>query len=210
MTTTTLSYGSGELGTWQTLSNGIIGDPATADVLVIGDSITGRCWTDLRDSLAAKGKTLAVNYWSGRPTTPAVDWLTAQPTVSQLVVMATGTNDIFNPPVMTAQIQRVKAYLPDPDRLLWVDVQVARTSQDAAVRLADQRNSGWVNNQLREQLDPSQIVPWSWWFASNPSRLALYLEDGVHPWASAGTGHGDGAAFWAAVLMGPINTRLAP
>jgi len=203
-------YGSGDLGDWSNYAHGTIGNPATADVLLVGDSITTRCWTDLRDSLAAKGKTLAVNYWSGRPTTPAVDWLTTQLVVPPLVVMATGTNDIFNPPVMTAQIQRTKDYLITPERLLWVDVQAARTSQTAAVQLADQRNSGWVNNQIREQLTKSQIIPWSTWFASSPNRIPLYLQDGVHPWATSGTGHGDGCAFWAAVLMGVINQRLTP
>jgi hypothetical protein len=197
-------YGSGDLGTWQTLAHGTIGDPATADVLIVGDSITTRCWTDLRDSLAAKGKTLAVNYWSGRPTTPAVDWLTAQPAVPPIVVMATGSNDIFDPTVMAAQIQRTTAYLPDPNSLLWVDIQAARTE----TATADQRNSGWINGQIRDQLAPSQVVPWSVWFASSPNRIPMYLQDGVHPWVTAGTGHGDGCAFWAAVLMGPINQRL--
>ncbi|MEU4391627.1 hypothetical protein [Kribbella sp. NPDC023855] len=201
-------YGSGDIGAWQTLAHGTIGDPATADVLLVGDSITTRCWTDLRDALAAKGKTLAVNYWSGRPTTPAVDWLTAQPVVAPLVVMAKGSNDIFDPTVMATQIQRTSAYLLVPDRLLWVDVQAARTGEPDAVQLSDQRNSGWINAQIRDQLAPSQIVPWSVWFASSPNRIPMYLQDGVHPWVTAGTGHGDGCAFWAAVLMGPINQRL--
>ncbi len=194
-------FGSGTLGNWQAMTHGITGNWATADVGVIGDSITTRCRNSLATQVAKQGKSLATNYWSGRPTRPTVDWLLSQPRLPRVLVIQSGSNDIFDPRPVGAQVARLKAGLPSGITLLWSDVQVSRTRYSAAVQLADQRNSMWVNNQLRENLPKGQIIPWSLWFASSPSRLPYYLQDGVHPWAAAGTGHGDGCAFWAAVIM---------
>lgn len=194
-------FGSGALGNWPTLAHSVTDDWATADVGLIGDSITARCHTALAAQLASRGKTLAVNYWSGRPTRPAVDWLLAQPRLPKILLVATGANDIFDPRPFGAQVARLKANLPAGVTLMWVDVQAARTHYGAAVQLADQRNSMWIDNQLRENLAKGQIIAWSEWFASDPSRLAYYLEDGIHPWTTAGRGHGDGCAFWAGVIM---------
>jgi hypothetical protein len=200
-------FGSGTLGNWQAMTHGIVGNWSSAEVGLIGDSITTRCYRSLLPLVARQGESLAVNYWSGRPTAPTVDWLVARPTLPRVLLVQSGSNDIFDPRPVSAQVARLKARLPAGTTLLWIDVQVARTRYPAAVQLADQRNSMWVNSQLRENLPKSQIIPWSWWFSSNPSRLTRYLQDGVHPWAAAGTGHGDGCAFWAAVIMavaGPV------
>jgi hypothetical protein len=194
-------FGSGTLGNWQAMTHGITGNWSTANVGIIGDSITTRCRNSFATLVAKRGKTLAVNYWSGRPTTPTVDWLLSQPRLPRVLVVQSGSNDIFDPRPVGAQVARLKAGLPSGITLLWSDVQVSRTKYSAAVQLADQRNSMWVNNQLRENLPKSQLIPWSVWFASSPSRLPYYLQDGVHPWAAAGTGHGDGCAFWAAAIM---------
>lgn len=196
-------YGSGTIAPWQTLAHGMTGDwvdtpydgDPTADVGIIGDSITTGGWTTLRDNLAAKGKTLAVNYWSGRPTTPAVDFALSLTTPPPILIMATGTNDIFDPTVMAAQVARLRAGMPATTQIYWVDVQAAR----ATTAVADQRNSGWINGQIREGCTaPCKVIPWSVWFASNPSRIGMYLSDGVHPKAGTGT------AFWAAVLSGAV------
>lgn len=196
-------YGSGTLAPWQTLTHAMVGDwvdtpydgDPTADVGLIGDSITTGSWTALRDALDLKGKTLAVNYWSGRPTTPAVDFALSLTTPPPVLIMATGTNDIFDPTVMAAQVARLRAGMPATTQIYWVDVQAAR----AATATADQRNSGWINVQIREGCTaPCKVIPWSVWFASNPSRIGLYLSDGVHPKA------GSGSAFWAAVLSGAV------
>lgn len=205
-------YGSGTLGPWQTWGHSVDppgatgdwvdtaydGDPI-ADVGIIGDSITAASWTNLSNSLAAQGKTLAVDYWSGRPTTPAVDRALSLTTKPRLLIMAMGTNDIFDPSVMSAQIARLRAGMPATTTVLWVDVQAARPGYE----LADQRNSGWVNNSIREQCTaPCVVVPWSWWFASNPSRLGLYLNpDGVHTNTA-------GNAFRASVIMGKLGPLL--
>lgn len=139
-------YGSGTLAPWQTLAHGMTGDwldtpydgDPTADVGIIGDSIVTGGWTTLRDNLALKGKTLAVNYYSGRPTAPAVDFALSLTTPPPILIMATGTNDIFDPTVMAAQIARLRAGMPATTQIYWVDVQAARS----ATATADQRNTG--------------------------------------------------------------------
>jgi hypothetical protein len=68
-------------------------------------------------------------------------------------------------------------------KVFWVNVQAARTSVAADVRLADQRNSGWINLQLSDaqRRHPNlRIVHWAEFLAGKISRLTAYLEDGVH------------------------------
>lgn len=195
-------YGSGELGDWTTMSHGLVGDVTeadgtpVADVEIAGDSITARCWPNLRTLVENAGHTFAVNYWSGRPTTPAVDWALSLTTKPRVMVMATGTNDIMDPPVMAGQVTRLLTGMPDDTQVLWVDVQASR----AATAVADQRNSGWINSQIRDS--GARVIPWSTWFASSPSRITNYLTDGVHPNTTTG------CAFWAAVLYGQISAVL--
>lgn len=197
-------YGSGDLGTtWQYQPPTTTGAAAGADVLLVGDSITARCWPALRDQLRTQGHRLAVNYLSGRTTASGVDWLAAQHTVPPLVVLELGTNDIFNPPVMAQEAQRAYQSVPDTTGLLWVDVYAVRTRYPVAVQLADSRNSAWVNTLIRGQVPAAHVIPWSTAFAAKPSRIGMYLEDGVHPKP------GVGCAFWAANLAGPINLWFA-
>lgn len=193
-TTASADFGSGTLGDWSKYSHGIVGDPATADVWVVGDSITARGYPALVSRLQAKGLKVAVNYWSSRPTAPAVDWVLAQPVKPKILLMTAGANDVYDPSVLTAQIKRLKAGLPTTTKLIWSDVQVSRTKYSQTVQIADQRNSMWINMQLREQLTPAQVCSWSGWFTSAPWRLTSYLQDGVHPIVGKGTD------FWAAVM----------
>lgn len=67
--------------------------------------------------------------------------------------------------------------------VFWVNTQVARTGQSAAVQLADQRNCAWGNLQLAEARGrhPNlRVVGWAGFLAAMPSRLTTYLRDGVH------------------------------
>jgi hypothetical protein len=103
--------------------------------------------------------------------------------------------------------------VPEPESLLWVSVEVARTKLDAATQLADQRNTGWVNAQIYGSLPPAQVVPWaeSLAAAARAGRpgWAYYLDDGVHPTTEARPGKGDGCAFLAAVWGPRIKQRYA-
>src|SRR4051812_31113893 len=104
----TVDFGSGPIGAWTTLTHGIDG-PAldVADVLIVGDSITTRGKDELRAALAIEGKTLAANYWNGRPTTPAVDYVLSATVLPPVLIMACGSNDVYTPTVMESQIHRL-------------------------------------------------------------------------------------------------------
>lgn len=208
-----MDYGSGILGTWQTLTHGTVGDildtpydgDPQADVLIVGDSITTRSYAALIGAVQATGHTAAVNYWSGRPTAPAVDWVLSLSTKPKVIVMASGSNDVMDPTVMTTQIQRLKAGLPATTKLLWVDVQVSRP----AYPVADQRNSMAVNQQIYEQMGDGAVIGWAELFWSAPWRIGYYLEaDGVHPRIGAVAGYGDGVAFRVAAMMPKITAAL--
>lgn len=213
----TVDYGSGSLGSWTPYSHcdtscrGV--DYATrryvystswdtADVGIVGDSITTRGWGDLKVLLAAKGKTLAVNYWASRPTAPAVDWLVqrinAGKPIPKVIVMATGANDVYSPGAVTAQIRRLKAALPSGTELFWGDVQVQRWRQTQTVQINDQRNSMAVNQQIWMEMDPSRVIHWAELFWGAPWRLSYYLADGVHPSYERGT------RAWAATVYSPL------
>ncbi len=186
-------YGSGDLGDWQGLGKAIatpelINTTLQRDGLfMFGDSISVQDGKSLATLIATRlGVPLAVHNWSGRPTTPAVDALESWKTTYGLptrILMATGTNDIFTPPVFAAQVDRTMALAGPSRKVFWVNVQAARTSVAADVRLADQRNSGWINLQLADaqRRHPNlRIVHWAEFLAGKISRLTAYLEDGVH------------------------------
>ena len=211
-----VDYGSGQLGTWTNWGHGQTTDPA-ASVWLFGDSITNRCWPRLDTRLKAKGAKLAVNYWSGRPTAPTVDevlkWIRDGKPLPQVLVMAAGANDIYNPPVVAGQVARLKAALPDSVQLVWVDVHAGRwgASYSTATQIANMRNSMWVNSQIRAVLPDSQVAAWSYQIAALPGRgvsLSYYLQDGVHPWPSKVSGHGDGCDLWAYAIMGKVGPLL--
>lgn len=203
-----MTYGSGTLGPLGARIRN--GDMATADVAIFGDSITGRGYLELKNFLAASGgHTLATDAQGSRPITGTVDALLEYPQLPPIVIMAAGTNDIFAPPVVGAQVDRAKAIL-EGKTLLWINVQACRTgaSYDTATRIADQRNTGWVNAQIASRLPASQIIDWNVNFASKPERIGWYLQDGVHPWAGVSPAGYDGTAHWRAVIMGKLGPVL--
>jgi hypothetical protein len=201
-------YGSGCLGSYAAGTHGVDGDPATADVLVAGDSIVYRCRFYLRPRLAAAGLSVVFDYWTGRPTEPTVTrvlsysriWL---PDTFKLVAMSTGTNDVMSPPVMAGQIERMKTI---EARLLWGSVYVGRVS----TKVPDLRNTGWVNQQIMASGLPT--ADWFAFLAQKPSRIAAYiLPDGTHPTSSVTPTLGDNtgcdawAAFYTARIVAEVN-----
>jgi len=228
-------YGSGVLGDWSNLSHGLYcfqpsgsavkttsytratkagavkSSVAMAcsgeDIRIYGDSITFGGKSALAVELNNLGYTLFVDAWSGRPTTPAVDALVAETWLPNIVIMATGTNDIFNPTVMGAQVQRAENFIASYNavhgtnvQLFWVDVQATRWSQTDVIQRNDQRNSMSVNLDIYQRIPNTHVIGWTARFMDNPNLLTTYLVDGVHP--KTGTGY----AYWAAVLRGWLQT----
>jgi hypothetical protein len=226
-------YGSGVLGDWSTLSHGLycfnpdgslqnyytkaarktyaLSSAALAcnseDVRLYGDSITFGGKSAFAAEMGARGLTTYVDAWSGRPTTPVADAICAEAVngLPKVVVVASGTNDIFNPSVMATQINRVKTCIAQKNdartdgvvtKLFWVDVQITRWGQTDLIERNDQRNGEAINYAIWNNLDKGQIVQWSARFLQNPGLLTNYLADGVHP--KVGTGY----AYWAAILRG--------
>lgn len=183
-------YGSGALGTWSTGSTAI-SEPwqfDSAPVWEYGDSIMRADGYDFAVRLyTAKSATLAVNNWNGRPTGPAVDQLLldlAAHAAPKVIVMATGTNDIFAPPMMAAEIDRVMAAVPSTTQVVWVNVWAQRSGQSTTVQMADMRNAAWVNMQVAQadgKYTNLTAVGWYEFLAEYPtSRPGSYLADGVH------------------------------
>jgi hypothetical protein len=192
-------YGSGALGPWENSSRRISTLTQIRPVLdndglfMFGDSIAVQDGYSLALRLQSRtGDLLAVHNWSGRPTAPAVDALASWAQTYGMpgrILMATGSNDIFTPPVFAAQVDRTMSIVGPSRKVFWVNVQVARTGQSAAVQLADQRNSGWINLQLADaqKRHPNlRIVRWAEFLAAKPLRLTMYLSDGVHTIAPVG------------------------
>lgn len=186
-------YGSGKLGRWQSQGNAISTDEHIRRVrrddgiVMFGDSISVQDGKSLAQLLASTtGDSLATHNWSGQPTAPGVDALQKWADdfgLPRRILISHGSNDIFDPSGFAAQVDRVMR-IAGPDRtVFWVNVQVARSKQPAAVRLADQRNCQWINLQLaaaQRKYPNLRIVPWAEFLASGPERLTTHLRDGVH------------------------------
>ncbi|NUR98436.1 MAG: hypothetical protein HOV67_24665 [Kribbellaceae bacterium] len=186
-------YGSGTLGPWQNLMHRISSEDQIRDTLMFdgvfmfGDSIAVQDGPGLeRLILNRTGDSIAVHDWSGQPTSAAVDALeewSRSYGLPRRIVMAVGTNDIFDPPAFAAQVERAMR-IAGPDRTVyWVNVYASRTKQPAAVREADLANSAWINQQLDEaalQHPNLKILRWSEFVSAQPDGPQQYLRDGVH------------------------------
>lgn len=188
-------YGSGVLGApgGRTLRiQGTDGDGL--QVWAIGDSILRNdgdaLATMLRDRFAIE---LGWDAQASRATTACVDVLEQQVFMHgapDVLVMASGTNDIFDPPQVAGQIERALAVVGPACRVIWVNVWVRRWKSTDPVeqRYADQQNSGWVTAQIaaaagrHEQLS---VARWFEYLSSPNSSGALVrplqcLTDGCH------------------------------
>jgi len=181
------------------------------DIRFYGDSITFGGKSALAAELHNYGQDVYVDAWSGRPTTPIADAICNEAVngLPKVVVVASGTNDIFNPTVMATQINRIKTCITSKNnarvdgvvtKLFWVDVQATRWGQTDVIERNDQRNSMAVNLAIYQNLDKGQIVQWTQRFMSNPALLGNYLVDGVHPNTSTGY------PYWAAIIRGWLDT----
>lgn len=232
--TTPGPFGSGVLGDWSTLSHGLYcfqpngtvtsytkakkaSAPASSaamacageDVRLYGDSITFGGKSAFAAEMSKLGLTTYVDAWSGRPTTPAVDALVAETVLPNRIIMAVGTNDIFNPSVMGAQITRAKNFVAAYNiehgtdvQLYWVDVQATRWGQTDVIERNDQRNSMAVNLQIYQRMGADHVLRWTERFMQNPALLTTYLVDGVHLKTTPTNQY----PYWAAILRGWLTT----
>ena len=186
-------YGSGKLGSWQNLARRIASEDQIRDALMFngifmfGDSISVQDGAALERMVTAKtGDPIASHDWSGEPASAAVDALAEWSHHYGLpgrIVMAVGTNDIFDPPAFAAQVERTMEIVGPVRTVYWVNVHAGRFKKSAAVRAADERNSAWINQQLDQAAarHPNlKIVRWAEYLATQPSGPATYLRDGVH------------------------------
>ncbi|GAA3140741.1 hypothetical protein GCM10010530_70900 [Kribbella aluminosa] len=187
-------YGSGVAGSWTNATRAISTAAQfqktreTNGGFMFGDSIGVQDGKALAARLLSRsGTQLAVNNWSSRPSSGAVDALQRAASAYGLprrVLLASGSNDIFDPPKFAAQVARAVSIVGQNRTLFWVNLQVVRKAVSAPVQLADQRNSSWLNMQLydaQEKYPNLRIIRWAEWLWVKPYRLANYLRDGVHP-----------------------------
>ena len=187
------AYGSGVLSNWERFARAISNEAQirntreTDGVFMFGDSIGVQDGPALAKQLAQLGINMAVHNWAGRPVTPAVDALdmwAQEYGLPHRILMSVGSNDIFAPPAVQAQVDRTMNIVGDERTVYWVNVQAARTGVAPEVKIADQRNSAWINLQLADaqrRYENLRIVHWAEHLASKPNRLARYLRDGLHP-----------------------------
>jgi hypothetical protein len=178
------------------LSSSVFSCPGE-DIRLYGDSITFGGKSAFAYEMGQRGLTTYVDAWSGRPTTPVADAILAETAFPPVVVVASGTNDMFNPTVMAAQINRIKNHIASVSpltKLFWVDVQATRWGQTEYIERNDQRNSMAVNLAIYQNMPTNRVVQWTQRFMSNPNLMGTYLKDGVHPKDSASY------AYWAAIL----------
>jgi len=190
-------YGSGYLGNWLLLSHrgSSVEQCTTAyqsplGVYAIGDSITNQTFSTLTSKLVADGRPPCINAWSGRPTRPGVDWLQAQNgRLPKTLLIAKGTNDIFDPSVMAAQAKRALALAGSGRKVYWVNVYAKRAVSGGCYATADLRNSALINQTLRSVRNTYSgtpgyaqmvIIDWYAFLTASSSRPGLYLSDGVH------------------------------
>ncbi|MEV0287131.1 hypothetical protein AB0H36_23695 [Kribbella sp. NPDC050820] len=187
------AYGSGVLGAWERQARAISAESQirkareTDGVFMFGDSIGVQDGPSLAKQLTAHGIHIAVHNWAGRPVTPAVDALDTWAQdygLPHRILMSVGSNDIFTPPAVAAQVERTMQIVGAERTVFWVNIQAARTGHGPGVQVSDQRNSAWINLQLAEaqrRHENLRVIRWAEHLAAKPNRLAKYLRDGLHP-----------------------------
>jgi len=157
--------------------------------MIVGDSIAKAAGPEFAQRMYDDhGLLTAVNNWPSRPTAPTVDWLEdhASWIPERGIVMAVGANDIFSPMYWWQQVDRVME-IADGKPVYWMSVYVDRwSSADPDQRVADMRNSAWINDQLYSiaRRHPNLVVvDWHAYLSQgyNESKIADWLSDGVHP-----------------------------
>lgn len=174
----------------------------------LGDSISYRCASRLRTAFSQAGETsFAVRAHSGQNWEGSMTWLDSLTYLPDRLVIALGSNDVQNPFGVPAQLARLQSIIGDQVELFLVDTYVNRP----AYPNHDLRNSGQVNGYLRQAVADDHMVDWVANLTSAVGRgrpIDYYIQDGVHPWIGADSGHGDGCDFYTAVAMATLQPYL--
>lgn len=191
-------YGSGPIGNWESntptasTSTQFQNVAANNGILIVGDSIANQTSYEFATRMNQQhGLPTAVYNWPGRPTEPVADWVEDWPQriPDRGIVIASGANDVFNPAGWWQNITRILD-VADGRNVYWVSVHVDRwNTTDADRRVADMRNSAWINDQayaLARTRPNLIIVDWHALLSQgyNESRVTTWLTDGVHPTAA--------------------------
>lgn len=155
--------------------------------LVIGDSIATFVVKDLVADLRRNlGSTCVHDTWPGRATEGTANALLdlkRRYGLPRRIVVMSGTNDIFNPPLFEAQMNRIIEAIGPDRQILWVSTFDSRRPSTAQSK-ADERNTAWINSVLEARASKTpnmQIVPWDSLFRDNSGNVEAMLPDGVHP-----------------------------
>ena len=200
--TTATDYGS---GLWAGPTTSYVQDAGWVNpnlrVGMVGDSITYRCASQLRTAFAAKGVSFAIRGWAGANTANQNTWLESITYMPDILIGELGTNDVFGPFAMPAQIQRFKNAAGLATEIYWVDTYVARPAYLAH----DLRNSGQVNGYIHGAFPDDHVVPWVANLTGAVGRgvsLGTYIDpDGVHP-------NPAGCAYLAAIVVDTVSSSL--
>ncbi|MFI5729993.1 hypothetical protein ACIA49_07750 [Kribbella sp. NPDC051587] len=191
--------GSGRLGPWENLSRRIssvakIRATVRGDgVFMFGDSIAVQDGPALEQLVAAQtGTPVAVHDWSGQPASAAVDALaewSRKYGLPDRIVMAVGTNDIFEPSAFATEVEQAMKIAGPRRTVYWVNVHANRFDMSAAVQSADRANSELINHALDQAAVRHRnlhVVRWSEFLSARTGQVRTYLRDGIHTTQPAG------------------------
>ena len=155
--------------------------------LIIGDSIATTVVKDLVAELRrSAGERCAYDTWPGRATEGTANALLdikRRYGLPPRIVVMSGTNDIFNPPLFESQMDRIVDGIGPQHQILWVNTFDSRRPR-TALSLADERNTAYINSVLTARAARTgnmAIVPWDALFRGNAGNVETLLSDGVHP-----------------------------
>lgn len=160
---------------------------ATNGCLIIGDSIATFVVRDLVEDLRRTlGDTCVYDTWPGRATEGTANALLdikRRAGLPPRIIVMSGTNDIFNPPLFESQMNRLIDGVGPGHQILWVSTFDSRRPASAQSR-ADEINTAWINRVLAERASRTpqlRIVGWDALFRANARNVDALLSDGVHP-----------------------------
>ncbi|GAB78670.1 GDSL-like Lipase/Acylhydrolase family protein [Austwickia chelonae] len=155
--------------------------------LVIGDSIATFVIRDLVDHLRQDNIGSCVHdTWPGRATEGTANALLDlkhRYGLPPRIIVMSGTNDIFNPPLFEPQMERIIEAIGPERRIFWVSTFDSRRPSSPR-SAADERNTEWINQVLTRRAARTPhltIIPWDGLFRGRADNVDILLPDGVHP-----------------------------